>query len=455
MNLLETGNGLEKQRFGKVWNENLVLSSKGLARGGCLASDTFEIILGEHKIQCSRFQAVFISKAIHRILCSDSSIDKFEITGYRGSPELLNDLLKLMNGNSIAVNKADCHGWEMICRSLDNDELLNMIFEIELGDKDPSFFNCVSDLKFLEENGGDMENKVQFIASHFCELDESELERLKDLSVDTLERILTSPNLCLRDEDTLLEFISSLGEKYSTLYGCVECEFLTLSGINEFVYKISGEEEINLRIWNSICRRLQCDLSNRNLVGNRFKGGGAGSGEFYPSVLDRELDGIINHLTQECGGNVHEMRIVDITCSSQERGSCETVVNYHGRFGDDHWSSQNIPNSWVCFDFKEKLVSLTNYTIASLTVWRPVCWVIEGSNDGIAWKSLDSQEERGLLKVGDKCVRTFRCKCAKADEFWRFIRVRQIKNARDSDELVLCNFELFGYLRRRTAFNIR
>jgi hypothetical protein len=310
-------------------------------------------------------------------------------------------------------------------------------------------------LRFLAENGEDIEKEVRFIASHFCELGESELERLKDFDVDILELILTSPNLCLMDEDTLLEFIISLGEEYSTLYGCVECQFLTLSGMNKFIGQISCEKEINFRVWNSICGRLQCEVSNQNIGGKRFKGRDTGSGEFFPIVLCGEFHGIINHLTEECGGNVHHRGIIDITCSSQERGSCETVANYSGKSGDDVWSSQNIQNSWICFDFKEKLVSLRNYTIGCLAISRPVCWVVEGSNDGIVWKSLDDQEERGPLGVGDKCVKTFRCKYAKMDEFWRFIRVRQVKNVRNSDELVLCNVEFFGYLRRRTTFGGR
>jgi hypothetical protein len=30
-------------------------------------------------------------------------------------------------------------------------------------------------------------------------------------------------------------------------------------------------------------------------------------------------DGIIAHLTRECGGNVHDRRVVDVTCGSFEK----------------------------------------------------------------------------------------------------------------------------------------
>jgi hypothetical protein len=90
-------------------------------------------------------------------------------------------------------------------------------------------------------------------------------------------------------------------------------------------------------------------------------------------------EGIIAHLTRECGGNVHDRHVVDVTSRSFEN---ETVgVNPHsGAFGNrDDCAAENaadletrsifssayrekkeeIPhtrNNWACYDFKERRI---------------------------------------------------------------------------------------------------
>jgi hypothetical protein len=39
-------------------------------------------------------------------------------------------------------------------------------------------------------------------------------------------------------------------------------------------------------------------------------------------------DGIIAHLTRECGGNVHDRHVVDVTCASFEKETYEANPNY-------------------------------------------------------------------------------------------------------------------------------
>ena len=62
------------------------------------------------------------------------------------------------------------------------------------------------------------------------------------------------------------------------------------------------------------------------------------------------------------------------------------------------YHSQDIPNSWLCYDFKEIKVKPTNYSIRS-NCWNkkgwyhPLNWVIESSNDLIEWKVLDEKNK--------------------------------------------------------------
>jgi hypothetical protein len=303
----------------------------------------------------------------------------------------------------------------------------------------------------LKERGGlNCNDEIDFIASHFHMFDSSGLESLKSVNVSTIESILSSQNLLLEDEDSLVEFISSLGEEFSTLYNYVECRFLTLNGINKLIKLISKEfEGLNCCVWDSICRRLQCEICNWNLDDERFSKHEFTSFPFVSDVKGGEWNGIISHLTKQCGGNVHEKGLVKITSSADGYNNPWQVVNY-GR--NDWWNSENSPNSWICFDFIEDSVLLQHYTLASHVPcdWFTE-WEIEGSNDGNVWKSLDSRNTRELC--GASLVKTYECQRANSNEYFRFIRMRQTGKASDnSDCLILCNIEFFGILKHNMSY---
>jgi hypothetical protein len=166
----------------------------------------------------------------------------------------------------------------------------------------------------------------------------------------------------------------------------------------------------------------------------------------FAYIEGSEWNGILNHFTEECGGNIHEKGIVNITSSSDARSKCWEVANYGW---NDYWASKDVPNSWICFDFKEKSVSLQHYTLKSNN-YRYFCieWVIEGSNDGNTWKVLDNRNARDLC--GNSLVKTYECSTSKSNEFFRFIRMRQTgKDSDNNDNLALAKIEFFGVLKKR------
>ena len=157
-----------------------------------------------------------------------------------------------------------------------------------------------------------------------------------------------------------------------------------------------------------------------------------------------EFNGIISHLKRKCGGNVHEKGVVNIKASSNGRNQCHQLVDY-GTI--DVWHTKNEPNSWVSFDFKEKKVSLSSYTLKSHAYWdrgHPVQWEIEGSNDESSWVSLDSRNT--WEQCGKGVVKNYSCNKGNHD-FYRFIRMRQTgKNSSGEHYLVFSQIELFGKL---------
>jgi hypothetical protein len=54
-------------------------------------------LFGEKKVECNRFQASFLSPAIHRVLCSDNNIDKFEVIGYEFDFEVIEEFSRVVN----------------------------------------------------------------------------------------------------------------------------------------------------------------------------------------------------------------------------------------------------------------------------------------------------------------------------------------------------------------------
>jgi hypothetical protein len=117
-------------------------------------------------------------------------------------------------------------------------------------------------------------------------------------------------------------------------------------------------------------------------------------------------DGIITHLTRECGGNVYEHQVVDVTSGSFEKETWESNpisgilgnkpdfaaknaadLEAGSEFISDHrYPSEDIPhtrNHWLCYNFKQRRIVPTHYTIRTNDGGpgdeHLKSWLIEGS----------------------------------------------------------------------------
>jgi hypothetical protein len=108
--------------------------------------------------------------------------------------------------------------------------------------------------------------------------------------------------------------------------------------------------------------------------------------------------------------------------------------------------SVNEPDQWIAYDFKDRSVKVTHYSIRSFYGEGEEdlkSWVIEGSNDGKRWMELDRRVNNWELNSPD-VIRTFQV--TKSEEC-RIVRLRQIdQNHAGSDCICICSFELFGSL---------
>lgn len=93
-------------------------------------------------------------------------------------------------------------------------------------------------------------------------------------------------------------------------------------------------------------------------------------------------------MSQECGGNVSDKNVVSVTSLNIFSGVYEAknVVDFDR---DNTYFSNNVENNWIKYDFKEKKVHPTHYSIKSHTsIATPSHlknWVVEGSNDDSNW----------------------------------------------------------------------
>ena len=171
----------------------------------------------------------------------------------------------------------------------------------------------------------------------------------------------------------------------------------------------------------------------------------AGPGEFLFYDL-QPMEGIIAHLTRECGGSVHDKRVVEVTASS------ESLFGYDARhvveLGKHSWfQSDGESNSWICYDFKDLRVAPTGYSIRTTLQCHLRSWVFEVSNDGRdgSWLVVDTRDNNEDLN-DQRVTRNFAISAPTHGSF-RFVRLRQTgKNHHGCDTLELSALEVFGTL---------
>ena len=165
----------------------------------------------------------------------------------------------------------------------------------------------------------------------------------------------------------------------------------------------------------------------------------------------KKLDGIIAYLTRECGGNVHDKGIVDVSASTVPSYVKAHPKNVVDLLTDNCYYSADKENSWICYDFKDRRVIPTSYSVRSgpgrQDDWHLKNWTVEVSNTGTegSWTEIDDrfcdETLNGRFRLGNFKIPKV------GSEAFRFFRLRQSGiNHADSEELKLCALEIFGTL---------
>ena len=74
------------------------------------------------------------------------------------------------------------------------------------------------------------------------------------------------------------------------------------------------------------------------------------------------------------------------------------------------------PNQYIQYDFYQKRVKLTNYTIYNTNSYKLLHWKVLGSNDGKKWEDIDEQHS----KTGE--LSTYSVNTDKSYKYIRFLQ---------------------------------
>jgi hypothetical protein len=114
---------------------------------------------------------------------------------------------------------------------------------------------------------------------------------------------------------------------------------------------------------------------------------------------------------------------------------------------DDDEYIPHTRNNWVCYDFKERRIMPTHYTILT----HDSCpgsphlksWLVETSADGENWQEVAREEDNWQLN-GENFIGTFTVAGGGESRFIRLVNIGE--NHAGSDCLLICAWEIFGTL---------
>lgn len=420
------------------------LSVTGMKRAGSVYDpNKFTFIVGkeEKEYTCSRFQACFISNKICSLLSADPTLDRFVVARDQLCPCF--DLIEnLWNGDSIHFDQSNISELLTLSRELENEELKERVINFQLANDKISTENVISRFRLKQRISLDANDEIAFIAAKFFEFD---IPFLESLSVDELEEILLHESLQLENENALFETISNLCAKngeYLRLLKYVLFEFMDQEHANAF-FEMVFPEYLDGALWESITKVVLKHVSVKSTSKRYvpFK-----RDELFEYNGSSSPNGIFSSLRRKCEGkNPHSAGFINITASSTGNAERYNVLDYGWGY---HWRTDDIENSWIQFDFKERKVSLASYTLKSSNCdegsWHLKQWKIEGSNDGSKWTQLDTKDTDALN--GPLITKHFTCRDA-TNDYFQYIRLTSTGHTwSNTHYLVIKEIEFFGRL---------
>lgn len=449
--------------------KSILLSSAGL-RNMFINDDEFTFILGETEIRMNRVFAQFISPKVAQIHHSDPTINSFEIDYIEDieaqnkedifSKDIIMLFKNISQGSQISITEEQSIKLRILSIILCNEELLKIIddlYPIEFNLKNVDFY--LKNLKILfdiSERYGQIEltNLIEPISKNFDKIDKN---LLKKMPKPILFSIISNEQFNISSEDSLFDFITDLfdevDEKSPTFVTFLEQVKIEKLSFEKFLLllkeiRLSDMTEI---LWSNLCTRFSSLNENVKPKSHEQPEDESCTNILYDGNNSQQFNGIIRKMSQECGGNVSDKNVVLITSLNVHSGGFE-AKNVADLERDNIYLSKNVENNWIKYDFREKKVHPTHYSIKSHTGSAAPNhlknWVVEGSNDDSNWTPLDTRNDNTSLN-NYMAINTFKIDDSNhQNKFYRFLRLRQTgPNNSNRKFMGICALEYFGKIK--------
>lgn len=403
----------------------------------------FTFIVNGKKYETNIFVADLISSKISKIHQADPTINEYFINTQSNGD--FNNVLQLINFESKSITDEELPFVREIIEDLCTEKI---DININIENQERSISNSIQLIKIYEIfqffYSTEYSKEIDFISEHFYELKEEELQELSELRYDTVVNIINNKKLSLDTEDQLIKFIIEkikTNKEYSNLFEYVYFKNLSTESINEFLNSFDTEY-LTVGLWNAISIRLKEELKNKECDTSRYK-----KRTKEVPFSNNELKGLFNYFRTQ--SNIDDE--VKVTYSSYSNGDLKLLLDIENT--TNHFFTQNIENSWVCFEFKKHNIIPSSYSIRSKNHspggCHPKNWIIQGSVDGNTWIKVDEQKNCSYLN-GKLLVHTFPIQNQienKKEQGFKYIRLQQTApNFNNDNYLEFCSIEFYGII---------
>lgn len=404
-------------------------------------SNDFSFIVNGAEFKTSRLISDLISPLICKIHSNDPTVNTFIInTSHQGD---FSQILKIFNFQQNSISSNEIPFILEVIEILENESIKLQEQNENMKVTDENVLNLIKQHeKYSKFYKKPLSSEIDFTSSHFYSLAETRLDEFKGISIESLIRIIFNEKLQLNSEDQLLNFINHLyksDSKYSILYEAVLFENVTKERMKEFtqIYKC---KYMTNGTWNRLLKRLELEVVNEkkdDIQNNRIH-----IGKDFSSSDENAFNGILKYLKIQSNEQIQNE--INITASSIWEGDYNPI-NVTQFDNNKTFCSKAELDNWLCFDFKERKIIPTEYTIMSAGSSYPKSWVIECRNDNDPWEIVDEIKNCDLLNRSD-AVHTFKINNQTSKKF-QYFRIRQMGPTwQNFKYLYIRSFEIYGRL---------
>lgn len=408
----------------------------------------FTFIVNDRHYKTSRAKADLLSPIVRRYHYTDESIQEITINinklnDDQKSTDYFSDFLQLTNFEEKSIDENHRKHYIEYFYELGN---MNEYLRLQ-----PEYFDDLSPgnvilrlqllykLNVVNEENENMQEIIKYASTHFEEINKEEMKKLEP---EILEEIIKNPSLRLNEEDSLIRFVLELYEidsKYSTLFEYVEFKNVKVDSLQKFI-DVFDIDFLNSKIWKGFCQRL---ISSETSERHNYK---------YITREHEEVtefNGLLRYLSNKTGGNIHDNGTIEVTSNSiySDSHHPKNLLDYQNtEFNSYH--SIGRPDGYICFDFKDRKIQLTSYTIKSReggqNWYHLKNWKIEVSDDKEHWIMIDEHKDDSTLN-GPKIVATFNIK--EKPSFYQYVRLQLTgTDWNGSYYMIFYSLEMYGKL---------